>query len=73
MLDVHEHRADHPMVERGREWSVQEEVGTRAEASVREEGDGTDIKHDTATKRENDQFNKNERSDLHTKRVNYQM
>lgn len=57
------------MVERGRERGVQKEVGTCAEASVGEEGDGTDIKHDTATKRENDQFDKNERSDLHTKRV----
>lgn len=44
------------MVEGRRQWSMGQEGEPSAKAALREQRDGADVKHDTASERENDEL-----------------
>ena len=61
---LHEHGTNDPVIECRGYGSIQEEVRADVEATFGEQRDRAYVKHNTASKREDDQFNEDERSDL---------
>lgn len=62
--DVHEHRPDDPVVERGGQRCMQQECESTTQTALREERDGADIEHNAAAEREDDQLDDDESSNL---------
>ena len=61
---LHEHGTDDPMIECRGDGSIQEEVGADVEATFGEQRYRAYVEHDTASEREDNQLNEDERSDL---------
>ena len=57
------------MVENRRQWSIHQEGGSRAEASLREQPHRTDVQHDPAAQREDNQLDDDKRGYLDYKQL----